>query len=132
MRRNALNFIVRQKTRKISVTGPAGVRSFSVPNSNELIGEEGILGIKTGHSAASGPCLATCMDKEPLVRDKPDGTKGATPRRLVVVVLNSPDRFGHTRTLLTQGWAAYDAWLAAGAPLKDPAREVLSLPKEQR
>ena len=130
MRRNAVNFIVRQKSRKISVTGPAGVRSFTVPNSNELIGGEGILGIKTGHSAASGPCLATCMDKEPLVRDKPDGTKGATPRRLIVVVLNSPDRFGHTRILLTQGWSAYDAWLAAGAPVKDPAREILSVPRQ--
>lgn len=130
MRRNAINFIVRQKNRRISVTSPTGVRTFTVPNTNELIGEEGILGIKTGSTAAAGPCLATCMDKQPLVRTKADGTKGATPRRLIVVVLNSPDRFGRTRELLTQGWAAYDAWLAAGAPVKDPKREILSLPRE--
>lgn len=130
MRRNAINFIVRQKDRRISVTGAGGARSFLVRNSNELVGEEGILGIKTGTTTAAGPCLATCMDKQPLVRTKPDGTKGATPRRLIVVVLNSPDRFGRTRTLLDQGWAAYDAWLAAGAPLKDPKREILSIPKE--
>ena len=130
MRRNAINFIVRQKDRQISVTGPGGTRGFLVRNSNELIGEEGILGIKVGHTTGAGPCLATCMDKQPLVRTKPDGSKGATPRRLIVVVLNSPDRFGQTRTLLTQGWAAYDAWLAAGAPVKDPAREILSVPRE--
>jgi D-alanyl-D-alanine carboxypeptidase (penicillin-binding protein 5/6) len=130
MRRNAINFIVRQKDRQISVTGPSGTRSFLVRNTHELIGEEGILGIKVGHTAGAGPCLATCMDKQPLVRTKPDGSKGATPRRLIVVVLNSPDRFGQTRTLLTQGWAAYDAWLAAGAPVKDPTREILSVPRE--
>jgi D-alanyl-D-alanine carboxypeptidase len=129
MRRNAINFIVRQKDRQISVTGATGKRSFRIRNSNELIGEEGILGIKTGNTAAAGPCLATCMDREPLVRAKPDGSKGATPRRLIVVVLNSPDRFGRTRSLLQQGWSIYDAWLAAGAPVKDPQREILSVPK---
>jgi D-alanyl-D-alanine carboxypeptidase (penicillin-binding protein 5/6) len=130
MRRNAINFIVRQKDRQISVTGPAGTRSFRVRNSNQLIGEEGILGVKTGHTDDAGQCLATCMDKQPLVRPKADGTMGATPRRLIVVVLNSPDRFGHTRTLLTEGWAVYDAWLNAGAPVTDPTREILSVPKE--
>ncbi|MCF7730272.1 MAG: serine hydrolase [Akkermansiaceae bacterium] len=130
MRRNAINFMVRQEDRRISVTGPAGERSFRVPNTNELIGEEGIVGIKTGTTSGAGACLATCMDKQPLVRTKRDGTKGATPRRLVVIVLDSPDRYGHTRTLLTQGWAAYDAWLANGSPVKDPKREILSLPRE--
>jgi D-alanyl-D-alanine carboxypeptidase (penicillin-binding protein 5/6) len=131
MRRNAISFIVRQPQRQITVSGPGGTRSYLVRNTNELLGEEGILGIKTGSTAAAGPCLATCMDKEPLVRTKPDGTKGATPRRLIVVVLNSPDRFGRTRTLLSQGWATYDAWMAAGAPpAQDPKREILSVPRE--
>ena len=130
MRRNAINFIVRQKERRISVNGPAGTRTFRVRNSHELVGGEGVLGIKTGHTQGSGPCLATCMDKQPLVRTKPDGTQGATPRRLIVVVLNSPDRFGHTRGLLDQGWNAYDQWLAAGAPVGNPKRELLDFPKE--
>jgi serine-type D-Ala-D-Ala carboxypeptidase (penicillin-binding protein 5/6) len=132
MRRNAFNFIVRQPTRQIQVTDGAGVaRSYLLRNSNELIGEAGILGIKTGTTAAAGPCLATCMDRDPLVRIKPDGTKGATPRRLIVVVLNSPDRFNRTRGLIQQGWAIYDPWLAAGAPVKDRRREFLTLPALQ-
>jgi len=85
MRRNAINFIVRQKDRKISVTGPLGTRGYTVRNSNELLGKGGILGTKPGHTDAAGPCLATCMDKQPLARAKPDGTMGATPRRLIVV-----------------------------------------------
>jgi hypothetical protein len=68
------------------------------------------------------------MDREPLVRNKPDGTKGATPRRLIVVVLNSPNRFARARNLIPQGWAVYDPWLAAGAPVQDPKREILSVP----
>ena len=128
MRRNAITFIVRQKTRKVSVNGIDGVRSYTLTNSNELIGEPGILGIKTGTTNAAGPCLATCMDRDPVVRTKPDGSKGVTPRRLIVVVLNSPDRFARTRQLLKGGWAFYDAWLASGAPVQDPKREILSTP----
>lgn len=128
MRRNAITFIVRQKTRKVAVNSPAGVRSYVLTNSNELIGEPGILGVKTGTTNAAGPCLATCMDRDPVVRMKPDGNKGVTPRRLIVVVLNSPDRFNRTRQLIKAGWAFYDPWLAAGAPVKDPKREILSTP----
>lgn len=128
MRRNAFTFIVRQPSRNVSVSGAGGERKFLVRNTNELIGEPGILGLKTGTTNAAGPCLAVCMDREPLVRNKPDGTKGATPRRIIVVVLNSPDRFGRARNLIQQGWSVYDPWLAAGAPVQDRNREILSVP----
>jgi D-alanyl-D-alanine carboxypeptidase (penicillin-binding protein 5/6) len=127
MRRNAFNFIVRQPDRQISVYGAGGVRSYRVRNSNELIGEPGILGVKTGTTAAAGPCLAVCMDREPLIRQKPDGSKGVTPRRLIVVVLNSPDRFNRARGLIHQGWGIYDPWLDAGAPFRDRKREFITV-----
>jgi D-alanyl-D-alanine carboxypeptidase (penicillin-binding protein 5/6) len=128
MRRNAFNFIVRQPDRQIRVFGQEGNRNYRIRNTNELIGEAGILGIKTGTTAAAGACLAVCMDREPLVRQKPDGSKGVTPRRLIVVVLNNPDRFTRARQLIHQGWAVYDPWLAAGAPVRDRKREILSVP----
>ncbi len=131
MRRNAITFIVRQKERQVSVTGATGPRSYRVKNSNELAGEPGILGIKTGTTNAAGPCVAVCMDRDPLVRPKPDGTKGATPRRLIVVVLNNPDRFSRARGLIGQGWAVYDPWLEAGAPVENREREMLSTPNPQ-
>ncbi len=130
MRRNAFNFIVRQPDRQIVVhSAVGGTRNYRVRNSNELIGQPGILGIKTGTTAAAGPCLAVCMDREPLVRMKPDGTKGATPRRLIVVLLNSPDRFTRASGLIHQGWAVYDPWLAAGAPVIDRRREIITVPE---
>jgi D-alanyl-D-alanine carboxypeptidase len=128
MRRNAITFITRQKTRQVSVNGADGQRSYNLTNTNELVGEPGILGVKTGQTNAAGPCLATCMDRDPVVRTKADGSKGVTPRRLIVVVLNSPDRFNRTRQLIKAGWAFYDPWLAAGAPVKDAKREILSTP----
>ena len=128
MRRNAITFIVRQKTREVTVSGPAGQRKYTLTNTNELLGDPGVIGIKTGTTAAAGQCLATCMDRDPVVRTKPDGTKGVTPRRLIIVVLNSPDRFARTRKLIRDGWAFYDPWLAAGAPVKDRKREFLATP----
>lgn len=131
MSRNAINFIVRQKERQVALTTAGGAKAFKVKNTNELIGEPGILGVKTGTTAAAGPCVSICMDREPLVRLKPDGTKGATPRRLIVVVLNNADRFNRARGLIQQGWAAYDSWLDAGALLQNRDREILSMPKPQ-
>lgn len=132
MGRNAFNFIVRQPERQVSVIGTNGVaRGYRIKNSNELIGSAGILGVKTGTTAAAGPCLSVCMDRDPVVRTRPDGSKGVTPRRLIVVVLNSPDRFGRARALLRQGWGIYDAWLAAGAPVQDREREFMKLTKPE-
>jgi serine-type D-Ala-D-Ala carboxypeptidase (penicillin-binding protein 5/6) len=131
MRRSAFSFIVRQPELPAVVRGISGPRTLTVKNTNELVGETGILGIKTGTTTASGPCLSVCMDREPLVRIKPDGQKGVTPRRLVVILLNSPDRFNRARTLIQQGWSIYDPWLAAGAPVKDRKREFLSMPQPQ-
>jgi len=125
MRRPAFAFFVRQKSRTISVAG----KSYNLTTTNQLLGEAGILGIKTGQTNAAGPCLATSMEKDPLVRTKPDGSKGATPRRMIVVLLNSPDRFGRTRSLLASGWRGYDQWIAAGGTVQDPKREILPVPK---
>lgn len=128
MRRNAFSFIVRQTDRQIAVQGASGSRSYRIRNSNELAGEPGILGVKTGTTAAAGPCVSVCMERDPVVRTKADGSKGATPRRLIVVVLNSPDRFNRARGLIRQGWAVYDPWLEAGAPVQNKDREILSVP----
>jgi D-alanyl-D-alanine carboxypeptidase (penicillin-binding protein 5/6) len=124
MRRNPITFITRQQSREIKVNGIAK----TITNTNELAGETGILGIKTGTTQKAGPCLAICMDRDPLVRMKPDGNKGVTPRRLIVVVLNNPDRFNRSRKLIKDGWAYYDAWLAAGAIVENPKHELLATP----
>ncbi|MES2982553.1 MAG: serine hydrolase, partial [Verrucomicrobiota bacterium] len=74
MRRNPITFITRQTTREIKVNGIAQ----TITNTNELAGETGILGIKTGTTKNAGACVVNCMDRDPVVRIKPDGNKGVT------------------------------------------------------
>ena len=128
MRKPGFTFIVRQKDRQVTVNGPAGRRGFKVHNTNELIGEPNILGVKTGTTAAAGPCVAVSVERDPLVRDKPGGEKAVTPRRLIVVVLNNPDRFNRARGFIRPGWTAYDRWVAAGAPVGNRNKEILDVP----
>ena len=129
MRKPGFTFIVRQKDRQVTVTGADGAkRSFNVRNTNELIGEPNILGVKTGTTAAAGPCVSVSVERDPLVRDKPDGEKAVTPRRLIIVVLNNPDRFNRARGFISPGWASFDRWVAAGAPIEDRRKEILDVP----
>ena len=121
-------FIVRQKSRRITVEGFSGSRKYTARNTNQLLGKYGVMGIKTGTTRAAGPCLATSINRDPLVRQQLDGSKKAIPRRLIVVVLNSPDRFGRTTSLIARGWAAHDNWVAAGAPVNNAKRELIKVP----
>ncbi|MFT4177644.1 MAG: serine hydrolase [Luteolibacter sp.] len=125
MRKNAINFMVSQKQQAVRVNG--GQRRYTVKNGNDLTGVMGVNGLKAGNSGAAGPCLAVSVHREPLVRKKADGSKGVTPRRLIVVVLNNPDRYGRAQGLIQQGWSMYDSWLASGAPVQDRKREILSV-----
>ena len=55
MRRNAFSFTVRQPNRNVSITKADGKKiGFTIRNTNELIGEPGILGVKTGTTDAAG------------------------------------------------------------------------------
>lgn len=128
MRRPGLTFVTRQPTRKVTVKGVDGARAFRLTNTNTLVSET-IIGLKTGTTRAAGPCLALGIERPPLVRPLADGSKSVTPRRLVVVLLNSPDRFGEAQNLIPRGWSIYDAWLRGGAMVTDREREILHVPQ---
>lgn len=127
MRRPGFTFISRQKERKVTVHGAEGARVYNIKNTNELLSDT-IIGVKTGTTQAAGQCVSISVERDPLVRPKADGSKGVTPRRLIIVLLNSPDRFGRARSLITSGWEIYDRWVNAGAPVDNPKREILSVP----
>lgn len=128
MRNPGFAFFVRQEERRVSFQTASGPKSFRVINTNQLIKDKSVIGIKTGSTAAAGECLATCAERTPIVRDLPTGQKSVTPRRIIVVVLNSPDRFGRTRGFLNHGFALFDQWVAAGSPVPEGARDFLRVP----
>jgi len=130
MRKPGFAFFVKQKTRKIAFLRGGERRAFTVENTNKLLGREHINGIKTGLTKAAGECLAVSSEKKPAVEKLPgEGSSLLTPRRLICVVLDSPDRFGRTLALVQEGWELYDDWMARGAPVTDPLREVLQVPR---
>jgi D-alanyl-D-alanine carboxypeptidase (penicillin-binding protein 5/6) len=130
MRDSGFTFYVKQKSRKISVlTAQGGSRSYTVHNTNKLLGELQINGVKTGLSADAGQCLAVNSHKTPVVTKLGDGRSRVRRRDLVVVVLGSLDRFNQARMLVNQGWKAFDQWGTAGYPVSENKREYLIVPQ---
>lgn len=118
MQRSAFRFIVSQKGRKITrYPATGGTVEYNLANTNSLIGIHDIDGVKTGKTGKAGECLVISAARAPESIQNADGSHTITPRRLVVVVLNSNDRFGFADRLLQHGWQQYDAWAAAGRPL---------------
>ena len=127
--KSSFMFFCSQKDRKVSIEGPAGVRRFVIRNTNKLLGQDGIDGVKTGLTRRAGPCLAISADRMSIVEELPDGRTRVTPRRLVVIVLGASDRFSSASSLLAGGWEKFDAWNAGGRQVFN-SQEFLSGPKD--
>ncbi len=118
MQRSAFVFYVSQRERRISIQAATGeTSSYLLRNTNELLGADKIDGVKTGATRNAGPCVIVSAARPPESKQQGDQTL-ITPRRLNVVVLGSTDRFAAARQLLEHGWGLYDAWAAAGRPMK--------------
>ena len=111
------NFYVSQPTREISIQGADGTtRGFLLRNTNELLGRDGIEGVKTGHTRLAGDCIVLAADREPEAVER-DGQKTAIPRRIIVVLLGSADRFSEGLALIQRGWSLHENWSAQDRPV---------------
>jgi serine-type D-Ala-D-Ala carboxypeptidase (penicillin-binding protein 5/6) len=118
MNRSAFRFFVSQPERRITILHPGGEQSgYLLRNTNELVGTDGIDGVKTGKTRRAGECVIVSAALAPQsVRDG-DGYV-VTQRRLIVVVLGSTNRFNVAHDLLARGWQMHEQWVAAGRPEK--------------
>lgn len=109
------------------VPGPTPGTVVTVRNTNELLGVKRIDGVKTGQTARAGNCLIVSAEREKLVQPVPGKADAydITYRRIIVVLLGSPDRFREGAGMLERGQSLYDAWVAAGRPGGDAKRETL-------
>ena len=115
-------FFVSQKDRRITIHRAGTPSDFLVHNTNQLLGSHRIDGVKTGSTTRAGECLILSAARDPIV--KMEGTTShITPRRVIVVLLGSPDRFGEGAALIERGTTLYDEWLAAGSP-SDPKQTL--------
>jgi D-alanyl-D-alanine carboxypeptidase (penicillin-binding protein 5/6) len=118
MDNSAFRFYVSQRERKIAIASASGGQTgYLLRNTNELLGINGIDGVKTGSTARAGQCVIISAPKPPDSRQEGD-KHIITPRRLNVIVLGSDSRFPLATSLLARGWQLYDSWAAAGRPAK--------------
>lgn len=114
-------FYVSQRERKVEIHRGGQVLGYLLRNTNELLGSNGVDGVKTGTTAKAGQCVVLSSQRDPEI--KQDGTTTlVTPRRIDVVVLGAADRVSAASQLLARGWALYDQWAAAGRPLTEARR----------
>jgi len=118
LQRSSFRFYVSQKQRQITRHLVGGkTAGYNLVNTNELLGIDSIDGVKTGQSSRAGQCVIISAARSLESITNPDGTYTVTPRRLIVVVLGSGNRFNDAKQLLNNGWALYDQWAAQGRPL---------------
>ena len=112
-------FYVSQKTRQIEVHRNGAAMSITLKNTNRLLGEDGIDGVKTGTNTRAGFCLALSSWKTPEIVRHADGVV-QTPRRIITVLLGADgddSRFSEGLQLIRQGWGAYQQWANKGRPV---------------
>ncbi len=115
-------FFVSQKERRITLRRAGAPSDFLVHNTNQALGSHRIDGVKTGSTTRAGECLILSAARDPIV--KMEGTTSkVTPRRVIVVLLGSPDRFREGTALIERGTVLYDQWAAAGYP-SDPKQSL--------
>ncbi len=117
MNKAGFRFYVSQKERQISFNSGGKQKQYVLRNTNELLGVDGVDGVKTGRTALAGDCLILSAQREAEVIKRGPTSATVIPRHLIIVLLGSTDRFGEGRALLEQGWQLYDQWAAAGRPL---------------
>jgi D-alanyl-D-alanine carboxypeptidase (penicillin-binding protein 5/6) len=122
MNKPAFRFYVSQKERQISFERGSQKKSYILRNTNELLGTNGVDGVKTGRTARAGDCLILSAHREPEIR-KDGGRTSVTQRNLIIVMLGSANRFGEGSQMLARGWQLYDQW-AAGGRMIDPNKTL--------
>jgi len=116
MNNAGFRFYVSQKEREIGFGRGSGRLRYLLRNTNELLGRDNIDGVKTGRTQLAGDCLVVTAALSSEVAQEGAATV-VTPRRVIVVLLGSPDRFGEGAALLARGWSLYSRWAAAGRPV---------------
>jgi len=120
MNKASFRFYVSQKEREISFNRAGKQMHALLRTTNDLLGTNGIDGVKTGQTARAGECLILSANRAAEVIKNGDSAT-IFPRHLIVVILGSNDRFGDGERLVRQGWQLYDQWAAAGR-LVDPKK----------
>lgn len=110
-------FYASQKSRDIHFERQGQSMGVKIENTNKLLGVDDIDGVKTGHAQRAGDCIILTSEHKPEVKRVGDIVY-TTPRRIITVLLNSPNFFSTGLELQHRGWSFYNDWAAQGRSLK--------------
>jgi len=120
MNKASFRFYVSQKERQVEFERDGRKLHYLLRNTNELLGRNGVDGVKTGRTARAGECLILSANRQAEVVKEGANTM-VYPRHIIVVLLGSDNRFTEGEQLVGMGWQLYDQWAAAGR-LVDPQK----------
>ncbi len=123
MNKAGFRFYVSQKERQISWNRGGARKDYILRNTNELLGVDGVEGVKTGRTARAGDCLILSAQRQAEIIKQSETNTSVIPRHLIIVLLGSPNRFEEGRQMLNAGWQLHDQW-AAGGRMVDPKRAL--------
>ena len=133
MRNDAFAFIVAQPSRRIGVELEGQTQFYDVKNTNILLKDKGIDGIKTGKSQAAGACALISAKRDSVRRfDARLGREAVYPQRMIVVVLDCEDRFNLSRELIREGWKEFDRWLNQNQPRNENEKRFMQFKGDAR
>lgn len=112
-----LSFYVAQPSRDIHVQRGGASLGVQLQNTNKLLGNDNIDGVKTGRTSRAGDCIILTSEHTPEVTRQGD-TVFTTPRRIIVVLLGGTNREQEGLALVQRGWALYNDWAARGRQAK--------------
>lgn len=122
----AFNFIVQQTVRDVSFYRQGQEMRFRVFNTNELLGKHDCDGVKTGRTSRAGDCFLASARRKDEITPLEGNAQLRIPYHLVIVTLNSQDRFGQVAQMIPRAFAEYDRWIKTDRSL--PADELLAMP----
>ena len=91
-----------------------GSRTVTILNSNNLLGEPSVNGLRAARSANAGACLLLSAQRASVkLRNPRTGKEDTYPQRLLIVVLgahSSQSRYKIASLLLRDSWKAWEEW----------------------
>lgn len=95
-----------------------GARGVLITNSNRLLSNSTVNGIKAARSRSAGSCIIASATRGSVKRLNPQtGQESTYAQRMLVVLLGEHDsnrRYTFTNEMLNKGWQAWDSWLSTG------------------
>ena len=105
-----------------------GNRAVTITNSNSMLNNDSVDGVRAARSATAGACLMAAANR-PGVKliDPRTGTEATYPQRLLIIVLgahSSESRYKVASLLLRDGWKAWENWQKTD-DFSDPSKFII-------